>query len=246
MTFTGDFLDEEKLEQYYPSAFGITFTPQITGIALAVLGIVGAGYIYFNMVAPVRQQYQQVQDKQQQTEGQLQGLKTGDLQRQFAELNQELERQKALKDSIIAMFANESDLDTLLLDLNSFIVANQGKLLQYQPDSGTNIVQDSSLGDGLEGKLKRKGISLSIEGTFAQTKGILRDIERLQPLLLIKSINSTVSEEPTVVLTSDRGEIVPQQEAKLQTQIQLDAILPLTEEELQAAQEATTEQETQQ
>lgn len=241
MTLSGDFLDEKELEADYPSAFGITFTPKVTGIALGVLGIVGAGYIYLNMVAPARTKYQEVRDRQEQTQGQLRGLQTGELQQQFAELNAELERQQALKENVLAMFTNERDLDTLLLDLNSFIAANQGELLQYQPDSGTSIVQDNSLGAGLQGKLKRKGISLTIEGTFSQTKAILRDIERLQPLLMVKNISSTISEEPTVVLTSNGNEIVPQQQAQLKTQIQLDAILPLTEAEQAAQTESEAE-----
>lgn len=240
MTLSGDFLDEKELESDYPSAFGITFTPQITGIALAVLGIVGALYIYFNMVAPARTKYQEAKDKEQQTQGQLRQIETGDLQQQLDELNSELERQQTLQERVLAMYTEESDLDTLLLDLHSFIAANQGELLQYQPDSGTSIVQDNTLGEGLAGKLKRKGISMTFEGTFAQTKAILRDIERLKPLLMVRSLSSTVSEEPTVVLTSNGDEIVPQQEATLKTQVQLEAILPLTEAEL-AAQETTEE-----
>ncbi|WP_036482895.1 hypothetical protein [Myxosarcina sp. GI1] len=245
MTLTGDFLDEKELEADYPSAFGITFTPQVSGIALAILGIVGAGYIYFNMVAPARAKYQEVLTQEQQTAGQLQGLKSGDIQQQIAELNAEIERQEALKSTILAMYTNESDLETLLIDLNSFIAANQGTLLQYQPDSGVTVVEDASLGTELQGKVKRKGISLTIEGTFKQTKGIIRDIERLQPLLMVKNINSSISEEPTAALSSDRSAIVPQQEAKLKTQIQLDAILARTPEELEAA-KATAEEAPQQ
>ena len=239
MTFADDFVkDELGGESDYPSAFGITFTPLIIGVALAVIGIVGAGYIFFNMVKPVQEKYQQTKTKHQETKTQLDKIKTGDLQLKLAELRSELAEKKILKSRVLAMFTNENDLETLLIDINSFIAANQGKLIQYQPDSSPSTIQDNSLGSEVQGKLKRQGVSLTVEGTFNQIEAIIRDLERLQPLLMIKNISFTVSEQPTAVLTSSNSEIVPNLEAKLKTQIKLDAILPLSQRELERAQQA--------
>ena len=114
-------------------------------------------------------------------------------------------------------------------------------LIQYQPDGGVTTVDDDSLGSGVQGKLKRKGISMTIEGTFNETMQILQDLERLQPLLMIQTIGSTVTEKPTAILTSNRSEIVPQKQAELSTQIKLDAILPASQEELEQARKADAE-----
>jgi cell fate (sporulation/competence/biofilm development) regulator YlbF (YheA/YmcA/DUF963 family) len=236
MTFADDFVSKESgSEAEYPSAFGITFTPIVSGIALAVLGLVGAAYLFTSKVAPVKAKYQEAQTKQQEIQTQLDKTKSGNLDQKLASINGELAEKAALKEKITAMFTNENDLDTLLLDLNTFIAVNQGKLLKYTPEAKSSILEDASLGEEVKGKLKRQGISLEIEGTFSQTKAIIRDIERLQPLLMVKNYSSSVSEKPTAILTSSNTEIVSNQEAKLKTQLQIDAILPLSKEELEAA-----------
>ena len=238
MTFADDFAAEESLSEDYPSAFGITFTPTVIGVTIAVAGIALAAYAFINSVKPAQTAYQEATAKKVELQGQLDKIKTGDLQLKLAELQAELAEQKVLKSRVLSMFTSEKDLDTLLIDLNGFIAANQGALTQYQPDSNTSTISDASLGAEVQGKLKRKGISMTFEGTFGETKQILQDLERLQPLLIVKSISSTVGEKPTAILTSSRSEIVPQQEAELKTQIKIDAILPLSEAELERAKKA--------
>lgn len=241
MTFADDFAAEESLSEEYPSAFGITFTPVVIGVAVAVVGIALAAYTYVNKVSPAKAQYEQAAAQKVTLQGQLNQIKTGDLQLKLAGLQAELAEKKVLKSRVLSMFTSENDLETLLIDLNSFIASNQGNLTQYQPDSNVSTVSDASLGADVQGKLKRKGISMTFEGTFGETKQILQDLERLQPLLMVKSISSTVEEKPTAILTTSRGEVVPQQEAELKTQIKIDAILPLSEAELERARKADEE-----
>ena len=238
MTFAENFLEEKGLEEDYPSAFGITFTPTVMGIALAVVGIVGAAYMFIKMVKPVQAKYQQLETQKEQVQTQLKKIKSGDLQQLLAQRQADLGDQKALKSRVIAMFTNERDLDTLLIDLNNFVAANNGELLKYQPDSSISTITDNSLGPNTEGKLKRKGISIAFEADFPQTKKIVRDLEKLQPLLMVKSISSKVSEQPTAMLTSSQSQIVPRQTARLNTEIKLDAILPLSQAELEKARQA--------
>lgn len=236
MTFADDFAtDELGLEEDYPSAFGITFTPMVMGIAIAVAGVTLAVYGFMKYVSPAKEQYQQAVTQKQELQQQLNGIKSGDLQLKLAQLQADLAEKKVLKSRVISMFTNEEDLETLLIDLNSFIAANQAELIQYQPDSNVSVVSDASLGSQVQGKLKRKGISLTFEGTFNETKQILRDLERLQPLLMVQSISSTVTENPTALLTGNRSEIVPQKQAELKTQIKLDAVLPMSQAELEQA-----------
>jgi type IV pilus assembly protein PilO len=241
MTFADDFATEEKsLAGDYPSAFGITFTPKVTGIAIAVAGFTLAAYGFVN---PAQKKYQEATTKQQELQGQLAQIKTGDLQLQLAQLEADLVSQKAVKTQVMSMFTREQDLDTLLLDLNNFVASNQGVLVDYQPEATMTTVDDASLGEGVKGKLKRQSISLTLKGTFTETKQILQSLERLQPLLMVQTISSTVEEKPTAILTSSRSELVPQKQAELKTQIKLDAIIPLSQAELESAAKAAEEAE---
>ena len=247
MTFADDFaLDEKDLGEDYPTAFGITFTPTVMGIAIAVAGITLAIYGFISYVKPARETYQQKLTQKQELQQQLNSIKSGDADLRLAQLQADLEASKVLKSRVLSMFTSEDDLETLLIDLNSFVTSNQAELTQYQPDSNVSVVEDASLGAGVQGKLQRKGISLTIEGTFEETRQLLRDLERLQPLLMVQSISSTVSEEPTAVLTNTaEGEtvIVSKTEAELKTQIKLDAILPMSQTDLEEAKKIDREAE---
>jgi hypothetical protein len=242
MTFADDFaLDEKELEGDYPSAFGITFTPMVSGIAIAVAGITLAIYGFTRYVQPAKEEYQQKLTQKQELQQQLNSIKTGDADLKLAQLQADLEESELLKLRVLSMFTSEEDLETMLIDLNSFVASNQAELIQYQPDSNTSVVSDASLGEAVQGRLKRKGISLTIEGTFNETKQILQDLERLQPLMMVQSISSTVMEEPTGVLTTTTGNqtlIVPETLAELKTQLKLDVILPMSQAELEAARKA--------
>ena len=234
MTFADDFASDE-LEEDYPTAFGITFTPPIIGLAIAVAGITLSIYGFVKYVKPAQATYQQTLTQRDTLQAQLNSIKSGDLQLKLAQLQSDLAEKKVLKARVLSMFTSEEDLETLLIDLNRFIATNQGNLTQYQPDSNVSTVSDASLGSGVQGKLKKKGISMTFEGTFNETKQILQDLERLQPLLMVQSISSTVTEKPTAILTSSNSSIVPQKQAELKTQIKLNAILPMSQAELERA-----------
>lgn len=238
MTFADDFASEELLESDYPSAFGITFTPVIMGVAIAVAGITLSIYGFMKYVKPAQAANEAAVTQRATLQAQLNSIKTGDLQLKLAQLQSDLAEKKVLKSRVLSMFTSEKDLETLLIDLNGFIATNQGNLTKYQPDSNVSTISDASLGSEVQGKLKKKGISLTFEGTFNQTKQILQDLERLQPLLMVQSISSSVAEKPTAILTSSNSSIVPQKQAELNTQIKLDAILPMSQAELEQARKA--------
>ena len=244
MTLADDFLrdDDQSLGADYPEAFGITFTPVISGVTLAVVGIVGAIYIFMNMVAPAQEKHKQVKTQVQEKQSQIERMKAGDLNEQLNNLNQELKAKQALRSQVIALFTNENDLDTLLLDINSFVAAKGATMINYRPDGQVVTIQDGSLGSAVNGKLKRKSIALEIEGTFSQTQALLNDLERLQPLLIVKNYSSQVSEKASVVLSANQQALIPTQATKLRTRLNIDAILPLSQQELLQAREAEENQ----
>jgi len=56
-----DFIPEGQEENpNYPTAFGITFTPQVGGILFGVLGLLGSLYLFLNVVQPAWENYQKL------------------------------------------------------------------------------------------------------------------------------------------------------------------------------------------
>lgn len=237
MTLTGDFL-EEDLGEDYPSAFGITFTPIVSGIALAIIGIVGAGYIFMNMVAPAKEGYNSAEQQKQEKLTQLNQIKGNNYPEKIAEAKAKLEAEEAIKSRVIAMFTNQDDLETLLIDFSNFIGKNQGTLVRYNPDKEITVINDNTLGNNVQGKVKTQEFSIQFKGNFNQTQAILRDLERLQPLLIINNYESKVTEKPTA--TFRNNQIFPKQEAVLTTDLKINAILPLSQKELEQAQQANS------
>lgn len=178
---------QTEAESPYPSAFGITFTPLIGGVIIAVLGLLGGGYVLATQVFPAWQQVQdlnnQVQAKRLEVE-QKQASKTAVTEAQ-ANLEKALQRQE----TVTKFFSQSRNLDTILLTLSQIAEGRDVKINQFSPGT-TEVVEDESLGPGVVGKLERTNFSIELEGTFQATQSALRSIERLEPLLLIRNLSA--------------------------------------------------------
>ncbi|MCX7596450.1 MAG: type II secretion system protein M [Fischerella sp.] len=250
MTLSEDlnFVEVGKLEEggfsTYPVAFGITFTPKIIGILVGVLGFSGALYMLLNLVVPAWDTFQQQQAKQSELQGQIDQKKA--TIKQMDKVKQELADVKQQQTQVLGLFANEKTLDTLLLDLNRLVEAGnskipanavRAKLRKFVPVSDkAEPITDGSLGPQLDGKLKRKSVNIEIIGTYEQTQSILRNIERLQPLLIVRDYQSTLAPEPAPEPGKTLVRIGP---APISTSFQLQALMPLTPEEIAAVQAAS-------
>ena len=243
MTVGEDFIpveeDQEFDEPIYPSAFGMTLTPPVSGVLIAILGLLAAVFLLINFLMPKWQEQQALQTEITGLEDQV-GQKEAQL-KNIAALKGDLERAKQKKVDILSLFATETTLDTLLLDLNKLIEArNQGlkgdaikaKLIKFEPnveDSG--IIEDGSLGEELDNKMKRQIVDVELEGTFAQTRLIMLNIERLQPLLLVENFKTEVDIQR--IGPDDEAMLVtPGQEPKITTTFTLHALVPLSAQEL--------------
>ncbi len=119
----------------------------------------------------------------------------------------------------------------------------RSQLKKFTPDPKTSgVIADNSYGSLVNNKLKRQAISVEFEGNFNQTQWILRNIERLQPLLVLKNMEFVIGDGTPGQATTNRlfeitGNSVRfltncQPESKITTRFQLEALLPLTPEEL--------------
>ncbi|HEY9861465.1 MAG TPA: hypothetical protein V6D16_18335 [Candidatus Obscuribacterales bacterium] len=240
MTISGDFVPSDGRdfgsEPAYPTVFGVALTPTVSGALVAVLGIGAAAYLLLNQVQPAWEQYQTLQAEAEQKEAQIQ--QRGNIQKKIDAANKNLEQAQQRRTEVYALFADERTLDTLLLDLNRLVNSRQAKLSSFTPSQEpTTVVNDGSLGAAVNGKLKRKEITVNLEGSYEQTQAIMRSVERLQPLLLVKSFNSQLDQSTQKITVDRRGRLIPvgRPETTLKTSFKLQALMPLSPQESAAA-----------
>ena len=250
MTFTEEFIPEEgqDIEESpdYPTAFGITFTPMIGGVLCGIIGFVGAAYILAYQVLPAQQSYKELQQTKKDRQAQIEQQKTGEAENKISDLEGKLKQLQTLRPKVLSLFSQKNTIDTLLLDLNSFVDNKKANLLSFesQGNEGT-IIEDGSLGKLVDGQLKRQSIDMELEGTFEQTQLIMRNIEQYQPLLLIKDFSSQASDEQKQRLSfdSEQGKLIPKGQTKLKTSFRLDLLSPLSSEEINAMAKEKVESE---
>ena len=230
MTFADNFTpnDENELEEdtSYPVAFGITFTPLVSGITFAIIGLLGSAYIVVSFGLPVLQNSKTLLTKKIEKGVGIQ--RDEKLEEQLRKLESEIQLAQDMQPKMFEeIFAGENNLDTLLTDLNGFIEGRKAQLLTFNPVGREEVVRDGSLGKGVNGLLKRQEYHLQMQGTFEQTQSIMRNIERLQSLLVVKDFNSKVTEKPTLLLDGEK--VVSQGETLLTTNFTVEALIPLGE-----------------
>ncbi|QFS44019.1 pilus assembly protein PilO [Nostoc sphaeroides] len=224
-----------------PVLFGIAFTPKIIGTIVGVIGLAGAGYILLNLLMPALESYQQQQAKSSELQGQVEQKKASI--KEIGKVKDELAQAKQQKVQVLGLFANEKSLDTLLLDVNRLVESGntptsvntvRAKLKKFVPVSQKpEPVTDGTLGLKVDGKLQRSNINAEITGTYEQTQSIIRNIERLQPLLIVKDYQATLAPVESISpLDKTPMQVGP---AAINTSFQLQVLMPLSPEEIAAA-----------
>jgi type IV pilus assembly protein PilO len=248
MTYSSDLIESDLVGNTsfiaapaYPSVFGITFSPIVSGLCLAAIGVGISGYIYASYLQPQLAKNQELEGKLAQTQEQIQLRK--DNTAKIAAAEQNLDRANAQKQVVTGLFANDKKLDTLLLDLNKLVNIRQGQLQKFTPelvpaDSGSNgaaVVKDGSLGAALNNKIKRKVVAIEVSGNFEQIQSILRTIERLDQLLIIKDFKADVDKSTQKIVVDTQGRLIPQPESTIKTSFKIQALMPLSPAEQAAA-----------
>jgi type IV pilus assembly protein PilO len=248
MTYSSDLIESDLVSNTsflaaptYPSVFGITFSPTIIGLSLAVIGLGISGYLVTSSLQPQLAKNQELEAKLAKTQEQIQIRK--DNAKKIVIAEQTLDRANTQKQVVIGLFASDKKLDTLLLDLNKLVNIRQGELQRFTPDapvagsgsSGAAIVSDGSFGAALNNKIKRKGVQIEVKGNFEQVQSILRTIERLDQLLIVKDFRADVDKTTQKIVVDAQGKIIPQPEATIKTSFKIQALIPLTAAEQVAA-----------
>ncbi|MDJ0508116.1 MAG: pilus assembly protein [Crocosphaera sp.] len=229
-------VDFDEVGSGYPTAFGITFTPQITGLILGALGLLGSIYVVFNFVMPAHKSYQSLKADEVAKQSQVKQQESGELSQKMLETEAKLRESEALRNQVLALFSSEDSLKTMLFDINQLVEKHRLQLISFKPNGSVTVVTDGSLGTGVNNRLKRQRFGLTIEGNFESTQSLLRDLERLQPLLVITGLDSKLVEDKFLINVKDSEEVGEETTItgnnSLKTRFTLDAILPLSPEEL--------------
>lgn len=220
MAYADDFMEggpQQSAAPEYPSAFGIQFTPPVIGIIAGVIGLGAAVYAFTSLVQPVMQQNDTLKTQIQEEEAKVTQPEVIEQRLQQAKLERTQAAQQ--KNAVLALFANEPNLKTLLLDLNKRIEnRNTGlnpdeiraRLKKFDPDpKASGPITDASFGAAVTNQLYREVYNVELEGTFAQTMLFMLDLERLKPLLVVKNLKSELDATDRFYVYPQQGKLVP-------------------------------------
>ncbi len=243
-------VEQDLDEASGPSLFGIQFTPKVIGIIIGIAGTLLAIAGIYKAVLPAVQQGNTLGEEIKTTQREIE--KQNERLSKKAEAEQELASALQRRASVTGLFADESTLETLLFDLNEQINqinvnitkdAEKARITEFEPvqnqeGSDIEVVNDSSLGTGVNGKLRRREYKVEFEGSFAQTRQFLTTLERMQPLLVTRNLTSELVEQnPVVQGEYKNGKFVPsakQPQRRLTIAFDLHALLPLSKEQVEA------------
>lgn len=241
MSYGGDFIPSGETEDTpeFPKLFGLSLTPTVLGFLVALVGLVGAYFLFANLVQPALQRNQELSLDIATKESQRQNLEQ--FKKQIADARVRLKDAEQLRADVLSLFASEKSVDTLLLDVNERVQsvnagitdpAKRATLSKFDLDAeASGTVTDGSLGAEVDNLLERRVYAVEIKGSYPQTQSIIRNIERLQPLLVISNFKTDLDSSTQEVLFDDQGRLVTgQPETRITTGFQLAALVPIGQE----------------
>jgi len=122
MTVSDDFIpaDEEfEAGPTYPTIFGLTITPLISGILLGLLGLIAAIYALLQLVLPALEENQRLNAEVAEKQAKVRDREV--IARRINAAKADLQVAKRQQQEVLGLFASEASLNTLLLDINKQI-----------------------------------------------------------------------------------------------------------------------------
>ncbi len=233
----------------------LVITPQIQGIAIALVGVALAGVVGWKLILPAMTQTQELEAKITELNNNIEGQKKRKAKLQ--EVTNQLESAKQEKENVMALFGKSDFLETLLFDVNKIVVEkHKGTIQKFNPvqksKSGWIFGEtDAAAGaqpaaappaDGAAAappgpKLSEaiKGVTIQVEmqGKWEQQQAALQDLERLPAMVLMDEFVLEVDRSDQKLLSSKPNQFIPQGEPKLNTSFNLLAVVPLPAEQLE-------------
>lgn len=223
----------------YPKIFGLTITPTVGALLLILLGALGAYLLWSNIVQNTVQRNQELKADVAGKEQQLRNPE--EAQKQIADAKTELQQAQQLQADVRSLFATEDSINTLLLDINERVQsvnagitdpAKRATLSRFDLNAEeSGPLTDSSLGTEVNNQLERRVYDVEITGSFPQTQSIIRNIERLQPLLVVTDFQSDLDQSTQRIVLDNRGRLSPagQPDTQITTAFKLSALVPVDE-----------------
>lgn len=250
MIVSDDFIDVTEHEgggnvppRTYPTFFGVTLTPQVSGILIGVGGVVASMVLFAYLFQPAWKNFQELREKVDTAKVDIKREQKS--REELAEAQASLGNAQQQRRLLQSLFASEQTLDTLLLDINDQVRQTQASLKTFSPDPEVELIEDGSLGASLNGKLKRQKVTVGLLGDFNQIYDSLQSIERLQPLLLVKNIRVEQTEASQTLILDEAGNVIPPEEPvpPLEASWDMEVVIPRSSEELAAEAQALQAQE---
>lgn len=221
--------------------FGQTLSARTLGIALGVIGIAAAGYMFVSFVQPL---WTTIDTTKAGIDAKGKSIAEKDSQiKQKADLPQKAILAKERETTVLSLLPSADTMDTLLIDLNKLIKPSNispaqlsGELLEsFSPTPPTAIVP--------EGQYRTQTVNIQFSSSYGDLITILRSIESLRTLVVVQNLQLTTRQ----VTLRNPGSLTPEQQKAqiarlpptLNTTFNLLAYIPVGEEELKAIAAAT-------
>ena len=246
MTFAEEFVPGGQGDVPQETFLGLAISPVVVGVVLAVLGSMGAGYIAWTMVKPVYESNTALQAEITNLQTQIDQQKAN--LGKIAQAQEKVDVAKLRREEMLAFFAKDEALETILLDFEAIVKQQGVKLTNLSLGGDPEVVQDGSLGETANGRFKRQALTLEVKGNFLSIRRLFQSLEKFEPIVQVT--NFTLNSEAPVqkIQVAQNGKIqVSQQNVELTTSLSVQVVVARSqaeiEEEAAAAAAAAAEAE---
>ncbi|AFY72747.1 Tfp pilus assembly protein PilO [Synechococcus sp. PCC 7502] len=221
--------------------FGQTLSAKTLGIALGVIGIATAGYIFFNFVQPL---WTTIDTTKSGIDSKKASIADKDTQiKQKADLPQKVAAAKERSETVLSLLPSQDSMDTLLIDLNKLIKSSNVSPIQL---SGNLLESFSPTPPGPivpEGQYRTQTLNIQFAAAYSDLITILRSIESLKTLIVVQDIQLTKRQNVTI---RNPGNLTPEQQKAqiarlppvLSVTFRLVAYIPASDEEIKTLAQA--------
>ena len=229
----------------------LVITPTIQGAVAAVVGVAIAGFLIWKMVLPAMEKRDQLDADIVKTKQEIQQRQSAVAKLNEVKAKREEARQK--RERVITLLPENKVLQTLLLDVNRIVKIRGSQLEGFKPivNRGNNWILEGGKGAGAKKPAKGKPaaagsaealklsqaiegetVAIELDGKFDRVQDTLRDLERLQQIVLVDKFTLTLDSETQYVEVNRLGNVVGQGKPRIKTRFDLMAVVPVPEEQL--------------